>query len=321
MKAAGDLLNVLRGFLMGGADIIPGVSGGTVALILGIYDRLVTAISRFDLTLLKLLAKRRWRTAAVYIDLRFLITLGCGVLVGIGGLASVMHYLLLHQRQSTLAVFFGMILASTLLVSRMVPRWTPKRLGIFLSAGVAAFILVGLPLLKSPPAGNGYVFLSATIAICAMILPGISGAFILLILGKYEDITGLLRELLHGTISLDGLETLGIFVLGAGLGLLGFSKLLRWLLSRHEAVTLSLLCGLMLGSLRRIWPFQIDRTPEITELKHKVFDNVWPRGNDGEFFAVILLMAVAAGFVMLLDWMTSGHEKHPHLQDESSGAK
>lgn len=288
-----DLVQIARGFLMGGADIIPGVSGGTVALILGIYERLVKAISRFDMTFLGHLRRRRWSAAGEHVDLRFLIALGCGIVSGILGLASLMHYLLEHQRQYTHAAFFGLILASSLLVAERVQRWKPLTCLCFPAGAVLAFLLVGLPLLQDPPPGNGYVFLCGVVAICAMILPGISGAFILLILGKYEFITGLLRDVLRGNITGATLLTLGVFCIGCMVGLLSFSKLLRWLLGRYESLTLAFLCGLMIGSLRRIWPFE----------------NVWP----GELNAEVLLTAaigiIAMIFVFELDRLTGTRQK------------
>ena len=311
MIPTSDLVQVARGFLMGGADIIPGVSGGTVALILGIYERLVTAISRVDMTLVEHVKGRRWSAAATHVDLRFLIALGCGIALGILSLASLMHYLLENQRQYTFAAFFGLILASTVLVAQMVRRWRPIT-GICLLIGAAfAFWLVGLPFSQTPPEGNGYVFLCGTVAICAMILPGISGAFILLILGKYSDITGLLRDVLHGDITATTLVTIAVFCVGCLVGLLSFAKLLRWLLARHESQTMALLCGLMVGSLRKIWPFKKDLTPDVVEFKRKVFDNIWPAQWDGDVLLTLAIAVVAAAFVFVLDRLTKGHEDVP----------
>jgi len=316
-----DLAQVARGFLMGGADIIPGVSGGTVALILGIYDRLIRAISHFDVTFIRHIRKRQWTDAALYIDLRFLITLGCGIVLGIGGLATLMHHLLEHHLQITFAAFFGLIVASSFLVAQMVQRWTLSALLGLAGGAAAALVIVGLPLLESPPAGDGYVFLCGTVAICAMILPGISGAFVLLILGKYSDITGLLEDVLHGDISIAGLVTIGVFCTGCLVGLLSFSKVLRWLLARHESQTMAILCGFMIGSLRKIWPFKRDLTPTITEFKHnKRFENIWPEQFDGETLLAIGVAAAAVIFVLLLDRVTKGHKHIPPLKPDEQNA-
>ena len=301
-----DLAHAARGFLMGGADIIPGVSGGTVALILGIYNRLVTAISHVDLTFLDHLRQRQFAAAARHIDLRFLVALGCGILLGVAGLANAMHYLLGDhtRRMLTIAVFFGLILASTILVGRMIKQWSPVTVLGLVAGAVVAYWLVGQQFLQSPPAGNGYVFLCGMIAICAMILPGISGAFILLVLGKYEDMIGILRKLLHGDIHATEAVTIAVFLSGCILGLLGFSKLLRWLLARFEVAMMAVLCGFMAGSLRKIWPFKVDRSPDITDFKLKHFENVWPEQFDSQTLLAIGIVVVAAGFVFLLDWMS-----------------
>ena len=313
-----DLLNVARGFLMGGADIIPGVSGGTMALILGIYERLVTSISRFDLTLLDHVKQQRWKEAVEHVNLRFLISLGSGIALGIGGLATLIHYLLHDHTQHTLAAFFGLILASSLLVARMVERWNAVTT-LFLAVGAAfAYWLVSLSFLASPPDGNAYVFLCGTIGICAMILPGISGAFILLLLGKYEDITGLLKSTLHGVISIANLTTIAVFCLGCLVGLLSFSKFLRWLLARHESQTMAVLCGFMLGSLRRIWPFRHDLTPEIEKLREKQWEYLLPDMGDGMVVTSLGITVAAFAFVVLLDRWTQGHEHIPPLAEEET---
>ena len=320
-RLTSDFLHVARGLLMGGADVIPGVSGGTVALILGIYNRLVTAISRFDMTLLKCVMRMQWSAAAQHVDLRFLIALGCGIALGVGGLASLMLHLLEHQRQPTFAVFFGLILASCVLVARMVKRWTPTSAAWLVAGAAIAYTLVGLPLLKNPPSGNGYVFLCGTIAICAMILPGISGAFILLILGKYGDMMGVPRDLLHGMLHFEvrfaTIVTFVAFAMGCVIGLLSFSKVLRWLLARHESTTMAVLCGFMAGSLRKIWPFKIDLTPAL-DFRQKQFQNVVPDQLDGQVLLAIALAIIAAVFVFTLDWVTRRHEHVPSLADDEA---
>jgi putative membrane protein len=298
-----DLKHLAQGFLMGGADIIPGVSGGTVALILQIYERLVTAISRFNLTLVTHLRRGNWTGAAAYVDLRFIIYLGCGIAIGVGGLASVMRYLLEHHLQPTHSAFFGLILASSVLVARMIGRWgVLSAVGLLLGAGFAYWLVGQLP--AKPPEGNAYLFICGMIAICAMILPGISGAFILLILGKYDDMTGLLSRFLHGNITLETTTTLVVFLSGCVLGLLSFGKLLNWMLDRHKTFTMAVLCGFMVGSLRKIWPFKRDLTPEITE-------NILPDSLNWDVWLSLGLAVAAAAFVFALDWLTSGHVQEP----------
>jgi putative membrane protein len=286
---------------MGGADIIPGVSGGTVALILGIYQRLVTAISRFDLTFVAHLRSYRLRAAAAHVDLRFLAFLGLGIATGVVGLASTMHWLLEHHLERTFAAFFGMILASAFLVGRMVERWNVVSVATLGIATVFAYWLVGLPFLENPPDSVLYLFLCGAIAICAMILPGISGAFILLILGKYYFVTGVLRSFASLDFSWEGLTTVVVFGAGATVGLLSFSRVLRFLLTSFHATTMAALAGFMLGSLRKIWPFKTDLTPDIADFKLKQFENHLPEFDSGDPWVSLVIMVLAALFVLALE--------------------
>jgi len=296
-----DLKHSVRGVLMGGADIIPGVSGGTVALILGIYPRLVTAISHFDLTFLGHLRKRKWGQAAEHVDLRFLVALGTGILLAVATLATLMNYLLENQLQLTLAVFFGLILASSLLVARMIEQRDVLNFVLVAAGGALAYWLVAQPFMGGY-SGRGYIFLCGMVAICAMILPGISGAFILLVMGKYDHILGVIRDLVHGQVTASHLLTLTVFAAGCCVGLLGFSKLLRWLLAHYRFRTLAVLCGFMIGSLRKIWPF---KAGQHIDLRHEQAENAWPPVWDLQVTWVILLALAAVAFVFTIEWLSS----------------
>lgn len=296
-SATEDLKQVGRGLCMGAADIVPGVSGGTVALILGIYERLVTAISRVDVTLIGHVRAGRIADAAQYIDLRFLVALAAGIGTGVIGLAGIMHHLLEHEMASTFGAFFGLILGSTLMVAGLIERWDPTTMFAAMAGAIFAYWLTGqVPVVAEPSAL--YIFFCGMIAICAMILPGISGSFILLILGMYFHVTGVLKGLASGDITGDGLMTLAAFAAGAAVGILSFSKLLRVLLEKAHALTMAVLCGFMFGSLRRIWPFKLEAVETIDkEFKEKVFFNVWPWETDG---AVLLpLVLIVAGFALV----------------------
>lgn len=298
-----DFAQVGRGVLMGGADVIPGVSGGTVALILGIYERLVSAVSHIDAHLLMLVTQRQFGAAAKHVDLRFLIPLGSGIMVGVIALGSIMHTLLEDYRQFTMAAFFGMIGASCYLVAKLVGRWSVLEMLLLPGGVLFALWLVSQPALAQPPDALWYVFMCGAVAICAMILPGISGSFILLILGKYHEITGVIKEVIKLKLSVDSIVLVATFASGCLLGLISFAKLLKWLLARHASQTMSVLCGFMIGSLYKIWPFQIDTTPEIEEFKHKQFELV-PLSEvslDGRFAITLLVMAMAGVIVLLLD--------------------
>ncbi|MEP3479821.1 MAG: DUF368 domain-containing protein [Fuerstiella sp.] len=295
-----DFATAGSGFLMGAADIVPGVSGGTVALILGVYERLVTAISRCDTTFFRLLKSKQWKQAADYIDLRFVIALGFGIACGIAALASVMNRLLTDHMSATFAAFSGMILASSLLVGRRIQAWKAEHYGTLLLGILIALWLVTLPALKSPPDTLWYLFLCGTIGITAMILPGISGAFILLLLNRYHYITDSIKGLPKGEVSFDILLSLGVFSLGCLTGLLAFSRVLRWLLTKYHDITMAMLCGFMLGSLLKLWPFQ-QEVGFAEKFKHKVFEPVLPEGIHAEVLIAIGLAFAGFIVVMVLD--------------------
>jgi putative membrane protein len=306
---AGDTANFMRGVLMGGADVIPGVSGGTVALIVGIYERLITAISHFDTTFVAFLRQRDWWGAMRHVDLRFLIALGLGIAGGIVALGGLMNDLLLGAgtRGPTLAAFFGMILASTVLVGRQVNVKTMWQTGVaVLLALLGARFAWWLTSLQGTAADDPslpYLMACGMIAICAMILPGISGAYILLILGTYAHLTAILKALPRGQVTGHDLVEVATFVAGCGVGLLAFSKFLRWLLAHHHWQTMAVLCGFMIGALRRVWPFQLDKTPDEPELKYKVFENVWPETFDQRVVIIVTVAVVATATVFALDWL------------------
>ncbi|OHB66772.1 MAG: hypothetical protein A2V70_13130 [Planctomycetes bacterium RBG_13_63_9] len=298
-----DVAQVARGLLMGGADIIPGVSGGTVALILGIYERLVAAISHFDLALIAQLRRRNWTQAAAHCDLRFLVTLVLGILVGIGVLGYVLKYLLEQQLELTLSAFFGLILASSIVVAQSIQSWDLKKTALMLAGALLAYWLVAQPFMTGYD-DYGYLFLCGVVAICAMILPGISGAFILLIMGKYKDVLDVIHKLERGVVTLDGVLTLVVFACGCAVGLLTFSKFLRWLLARYHGETLAVLCGFMIGSLRRIWPYKaIPLSGEKIDITTSQLDNVLPQTVDGRVLASVALAVAAVVLVLALDRM------------------
>ncbi|MCP4853669.1 MAG: DUF368 domain-containing protein [Fuerstiella sp.] len=296
-----DLRIASCGFAMGAADIVPGVSGGTVALILGVYERLIAAISRCDTVFLKLLFRGQWRAAADHIDLRFVVALGCGIAVGIGGLASLMAYLLSSQMSFTFAAFTGMIIASSMIVARRIPRWNMQLVGLLLLGCVVALRLVTLSVLQNPPDSLWYLYFCGMIGITAMILPGISGAFILLLLNRYHYITDSIKGVVHGDIDIAVIGALFVFGMGCLTGLLSFSRVLRWLLSRYHDGTMAVLCGFMLGSLYKLWPFQRDVTPDVEKFKHKTFENFVPDALTSQVWGAIVFCICGISVVLLLD--------------------
>ena len=310
-----DFRTAFCGLMMGAADIVPGVSGGTVALVLGIYNRLISAISRFDQQALGMLAAKRWAAAAEYIDLRFILALGCGIATGIGGLSFLMKKLLDDHLQPTYAVFFGLILGSGVLVARGVARWNPASIAALVSGVSVAWFVVGLDALQTPPDTLWYLFFCGTIGICAMILPGLSGAFILLILGRYSHVTGLIRSILKGDWSVQAFLEVSVFCCGCLFGLLAFSRVLRWLLAHHATVTMATLCGLMLGSLRKLWPFKNELTPPGTEFKLKQFENIAPDFSCSSTITSIGLTVIAMVAVLSLEAIS--RKRHPATNSET----
>lgn len=300
-----DILNAIRGVCMGCADVVPGVSGGTVALILGIYERLVTAISHLDGSLISQLRRREWSKSAEHCDLRFLMTLGVGIASGIVGMSLLVNKLLANDvaRSITFAAFCGMILASACLITSLIRPSSVQQCIRCVCVGLigVAFAYWVSTLTASGPGAEPsyvYVFVCGTVAICAMILPGISGALILLVLGIYGHLTEVPHNLLHGEhVGKSVLMTL-VFGCGCLTGLIGFSKVLRWLLEHHHATTMALLCGFMVGALRKLWPFQEDMTPDIPKFKEKLFEVRWPEQIDGTVIAVTFAAFLAAGLVL-----------------------
>ena len=295
---ASDLANWARGLCMGAADIVPGVSGGTIALILGHYQRLVTAISHFDGNLVQLMRRREFREAFAYVDFRFLIGLAAGIGSGVLALASLMHYLLENQLPYTYAVFCGLILVSCYTVARQITRWNwLNATWLVLGALFAWQIAVVTPQhIELTPLS---AFLSATVAICAMILPGISGAFVLLLLGVYHPVTDLIKGLPKGEVTLDGLVLIIAFGGGCLVGLLAFSRLLRWLLANRHDTTFACLVGLMLGSLYKLWPFQQPTSDTAhLEFKNRVFEHLSPA--DSQVNALLVILLAVTGVLVTL---------------------
>jgi putative membrane protein len=243
-----SLLSVyLRGLLMGAADIVPGVSGGTIAFITGIYDRLLGSIRAFDLEVLGLVLRGRLREAWIHVDGWFLLALLAGIATSVLTLAQVISWLLVHHPVPLWAFFFGLILASALVLVQRVGQWNAARAASLL-LGAALALLVSLSPVVHLDGGLPAVFLAGFFAICAMILPGISGSFILVLLGMYSSVLAAIKSF--------DLLFIAVFAAGAACGLMCFSRLLYWLLHRYHAATMALLTGFLLGSLAVVWPWK-----------------------------------------------------------------
>ena len=239
----------LRGIAMGAADLVPGVSGGTVALITGIYGRLISAIASVGIDILSLVLRGRIAEAYKAIDGNFLLLLAAGIGTAIVGFAAILNWLLLHYPLPLWATFSGLVLASALsLVKQNYRSWSLRDWSFF-TIGVAVAVSVGLTQAIQMPLTPLGIFFAGSIAISAMILPGISGSFLLLLMGVYQPI-------IAAVVNLE-LVTLALFALGCGVGLIFFSKLLQRLLAVAEKATMATLFGFLLGSLVILWPWQV----------------------------------------------------------------
>ena len=238
---------VFKGMAMGAADVVPGVSGGTIAFISGVYEELIATLNSINLNSLKTLKLQGVSATWKKINGNFLLALSGGILLSILSLSKLVAWLLHEEPVLLWAFFFGLVLASIIFVLKKINQWNSAVfLGLILG-GVFAYQLTQLNALGNSDS-NWYLFLSGAIAICAMILPGISGAFILVILGSYANVLQALND--------KDIAKITIFMTGALIGILSFSRLLKWLFKRFKNMTLAVLTGFMIGALSKIWPWK-----------------------------------------------------------------
>ena len=249
-----NIMVAVKGACMGAADVIPGVSGGTIAFIMGIYDEFVGSLASINAEALRLLFKGRFAAFWKHINGSFLLSLIIGIGISIIALAGLMQMLLSDFPIQTWAFFFGLIVASSLFIIRGISGWKLRE-GLLLVFGILLGAVICTLSPTQTPDGLWFIFLSGALAICAMILPGISGSFILLILGKYEYVLGAISGLVAGVDPGRNLLILGVFGLGAIIGILAFSRFLHWLLARWQKETMIVLAGFIIGSLVKIWPW------------------------------------------------------------------
>ena len=232
---------------MGAADVVPGVSGGTIAFISGIYEELITSINNVNLSLFKTLKYEGLKAAWNQLNGSFLLALFIGIGISILSLAKLMAWLLLNKPIFLWSFFFGLVIASILFVGKQISKWNVATIVLFIVGSVVAYYITSLPVLGTNES-SWYLFLAGALAICAMILPGISGAFILVLLGAYQPVLEALNN--------RDIKTIAIIGAGAVVGLLSFSKILKWLFNNYRNLTLATLTGFILGSLNKIWPWK-----------------------------------------------------------------
>jgi putative membrane protein len=261
---------VLKGMGMGAADVVPGVSGGTIAFITGIYEELVHSIKNINLRTISTLWREGLPAFWKAVNGNFLLSLVGGILISVLTLARILEYLLVNHPILIWSFFFGLIIGSAIFVARSIEKWNIGTV-ISLLAGIAiAWLITSITPAETSEA-YWFIFLSGALAICAMILPGISGSFILLLLGKYEFILSALNEGKIGIIA--------VLMAGALTGIIAFSHLLSWLLQKFHHLTIAVLAGFMIGSLNKIWPWKITvetYTDSHGEIQPLLQDNVLP---------------------------------------------
>jgi len=291
----------LRGLAMGAADVVPGVSGGTIAFITGIYSELLHSLSRFNLQLIATLKNQGIKAAWQHINGNFLLSLGLGIIVSILSLARIIINLLESQPLLVWSFFFGLILASSIFVLRQMRGWGLGGI-LLLLVGIALAVAIGQLRPAEVVASNYYIFMAGAIAICAMILPGISGSFILLLLGVYSHVIGAVKAL--------DVTTLLLFGSGCAIGLLTFVRILTWLLDHYHQRVIALLAGFIAGSLYLVWPWK--EVLSVYTDSHGIEKpltqaNVLPAkfelltGQSSELFACIALMLIGLLVVFALE--------------------
>ncbi|HRZ43411.1 MAG TPA: DUF368 domain-containing protein [Bacteroidales bacterium] len=288
-----SLILLLKGISIGTANVIPGVSGGTLALITGVFEPLINAIKSFNLTAIKLLAKGRFREFAAHTNLGFLSLILAGMIIAIFSAARLFDYLFTNYPVYIWSFFFGLILASIWYVYRTITKWDWT---VVLAGLVSTAIAAGITFITPAREDDGfwYLMVCGAVSMCSMVLPGLSGSFVLIIMGNYQLVV--IESINHLR-----LEILFPFFLGAGLGLLGFSYVLSWVFRKFRNQTLSLLTGFMVGSMGVIWPWKNSITTMYGE-EEIVTGYVWnlPQLNMELVFA-LLLMASAILLLVLLE--------------------
>ncbi|QXP69694.1 DUF368 domain-containing protein [Polaribacter sp. R2A056_3_33] len=285
----------LKGMGMGAADVVPGVSGGTIAFISGIYEELLGSISNVNLDLFKTLKKDGLKAAWTQLNGNFLASLFIGIFISIISLAKVIKYLLENEPILLWSFFFGLVLASIIYIAKQITKWNVISLVVLVLGAFLAYYITTLNPLVSENSSPLFIFLAGAIAICAMILPGISGSFILVLLGAYKPVLDALNN--------RDFKTIFVFMAGAIIGLLTFSRVLKWLFKHYKNITLAALTGFIIGSLNKIWPWKQTLTWRTNSHGVEVPFNqqsVSPFSFNGDAELTMAIVLAVVGFVIIL---------------------
>lgn len=301
------LLISLKGLAMGAADVVPGVSGGTIAFISGIYEELIETIHKLDFGFFKIWKKEGFKNAWRTYNLSFLVALGLGIFVSIVSLAKVILWLLETYPIAVWSFFFGLVVASIIYILLEITRWRPAFFVVLVLATFLSYYITIVEPLGTADS-NWFLFFAGFIAIIAMILPGISGAFVLLLLGAYANVMQIVSNLTDGVLSLDlrlltdAVLKMLVFALGAATGLKVFSKALNWMFNHHKNLTLALLTGFMIGALNKIWPwkevleYRVDSSGKEVPFLEK---SILPNQFSGEPYVMYAILFAGIGFFIL----------------------
>lgn len=294
-------LLMLKGCGMGAADVVPGVSGGTIAFLVGIYEELLSSIKSFNFRAFRLLFRFQWADFWRHVNGNFLFSIVLGILISVFTLAKLMTFLLHHHPLAIWSFFFGLVLASTVQVSGTIDRWNWKTVLSFGLGTMAAYWITSATPAQTPEA-YWFIFLSGALAICAMILPGISGSFILLLLGKYFFILDAVVQM--------KIAVLCVFTSGVVIGIIGFSHFLSWVFNRWKNITIATMAGFMLGSLNKVWPWKtttLSFTSSDGTVNPLIEKNILPSLSDLPL--AIGLALVGAGLVYGIDALAKWAKK------------
>lgn len=280
---------------MGAADVVPGVSGGTIAFISGIYEELLGSISNINLELFKTLKNEGFKIAWKKLNGNFLLALFLGIFISVVSLAKAIKYLLENEPILLWSFFFGLVLASIIYIAKQIKKWNFISVLVLIIGAFVAYYITTLNPLVNENSSLLFMFIAGALAICAMILPGISGAFILVLLGAYKPILS--------AVSDKDLKTIAVVGLGAIVGLLSFSKILKWLFNHYKYYTLAVLTGFIIGSLNKIWPWKETITWRTNSHGEQVPFNqqsVLPSNFDGDAQLLFAILLAFIGFALIL---------------------
>lgn len=288
------ILIFFKGIAMGAADTVPGVSGGTIAFITGIYEELITSISNVNFSILSTWKKEGFVAMWKKLNGNFIVTLLSGIAFSIFTLMRATRYMLENYPIIVWAFFFGLVLASIWYVGKQIKIWRPATIIALVLSSIIAYWITTISAVNGTDHSDLFLFFAGAIAVIAMILPGISGAYILILLGAYEEITHIISDF----------DFRRIFIVGAGIivGLLSFSKVLKWLFSKYENLTLAALTGFIIGSLNKIWPWkEVLETQMINDqLQVTAEKSVWPGNFSGGPKIGAAIVAFLIGFLLIL---------------------